>query len=135
MTRYIFPGGELDYLGMSVANLQCHGFEVRGVESWQERYGRTCRLWLDRLSTRMPEAEVESGSVKTRLWLAYLAGCSLAFSATRKGSFSVWRRSACGARWIAADTGGSVRGLARSEMHSRIPTLYHLHLTGDGCAE
>jgi hypothetical protein len=36
---------------------------------------------------------------------------------------------------VAADTGRSVRGLARSEMHSRIPTLYHIHLIGDGFAE
>jgi hypothetical protein len=36
---------------------------------------------------------------------------------------------------IAADKGGSVRGLARSEMHSRIPTRYHFQLIGNGCAE
>ena len=27
--RYIFPGGELDHVGMSLANLQVHGFEVQ----------------------------------------------------------------------------------------------------------
>ena len=87
LTRYIFPGGELDHLGMSIANLQRHGFEVHDVEGWREHYARTCRLWHDRLLTRMPEAEAEIGSVKTRLWLAYLAGCSLAFQRNTVGIF------------------------------------------------
>src|SRR5262249_61125998 len=30
--RYIFPGGELDHVGMSIANLERHGFEVHDVE-------------------------------------------------------------------------------------------------------
>jgi cyclopropane-fatty-acyl-phospholipid synthase len=72
---------------MSVANLQRHGFEVHGVESWREHEARTCRLWPDRLSTRMAEAEAEIGSVKTRPWLASLAGCSLAFQRNTVGIF------------------------------------------------
>ncbi len=38
LTRYIFPGGELDHLGMSVANLERYGFEVHDVEGWREHY-------------------------------------------------------------------------------------------------
>ncbi|MGE4048387.1 MAG: class I SAM-dependent methyltransferase [Acetobacteraceae bacterium] len=87
LTRYIFPGGELDHLGMSIANLQRHGFEVHDVEGWREHYARTCRLWHDRLLARMPEAEAEIGIIKTRLWLAYLAGCSLAFQRNTVGIF------------------------------------------------
>ena len=79
LTRYIFPGGELDHLGMSVANLQQHGFEVHDVEGWREHYARTCRLWHDKLLENQAAAEAAIGSVKTRLWLAYLVGCSLAF--------------------------------------------------------
>ena len=33
LTRYIFPGGELDHLGMSVSNLERFGFEVHDVEA------------------------------------------------------------------------------------------------------
>ncbi len=87
LTGYIFPGGELDHLGLSISNLQRHGFEVHDVEGWREHYARTCRLWHDRLLARMPEAEAEIGSVKTRLWLAYLAGCSLAFQRNTVGVF------------------------------------------------
>jgi cyclopropane-fatty-acyl-phospholipid synthase len=79
LTRYIFPGGELDHLGMSVANLERFGFEVHDVEGWREHYGRTTRLWWENLNARRDEAEAEVGPEKTRLWLLYLAGCSLAF--------------------------------------------------------
>lgn len=79
MVRYIFPGGELDHLGMSIANLERAGFEVHDVEAWREHYQRTTRLWWERLEARRPEAEALVGPEKTRLWLLYLAGVSLAF--------------------------------------------------------
>jgi cyclopropane-fatty-acyl-phospholipid synthase len=79
LTRYIFPGGELDHLGMSVANLERYGFEVHDVEAWREHYQRTTRLWWENLERRRAEAEAEVGPEKTRMWLIYLAGCSLAF--------------------------------------------------------
>ncbi|AWM85588.1 class I SAM-dependent methyltransferase [Microvirga sp. 17 mud 1-3] len=79
LTRYIFPGGELDHLGMSVANLERFGFEVHDVEGWREHYQRTTRLWWENLNARRKEAEAEVGPEKTRMWLLYLAGCSLAF--------------------------------------------------------
>ncbi len=79
LTRYIFPGGELDHLGMSVSNLERFGFEVHDVEAWREHYQRTTRLWWENLNARRKEAEAEVGPEKTRMWLLYLAGCSLAF--------------------------------------------------------
>jgi cyclopropane-fatty-acyl-phospholipid synthase len=85
LTRYIFPGGELDYLWRTIAGLEAHGFELRDVEGWREHYQRTCRLWHDRLLARYPEACGEVGEATTRVWLAYLAACSLAFE-----------RNACG---------------------------------------
>ncbi len=79
LTKYIFPGGELDHIGNTVMMLEQHGFEVHDVENWREHYQRTCRLWHDRLSARYDEAVEEVGEVKTRLWLVYLGGCSIAF--------------------------------------------------------
>ena len=58
LTRYIFPGGELDYIGMSVAGLERHGFEVHDVEGWREHYARTTRLWT---SASMPSGPRPSG--------------------------------------------------------------------------
>jgi len=79
LVKYIFPSGELDHLGMSVENLEGHGFEVHDVENLREHYGRTCRLWAERLRARFDEAIAEVGAPKARLWLLYLTGCALAF--------------------------------------------------------
>ncbi len=79
LVKYIFPGGELDHLGMSIENLEAHGFEVHDVENLREHYGRTCRLWAERLEARFDEAIKEVGAPKARLWLLYLTGCALAF--------------------------------------------------------
>ncbi len=85
LVRYIFPGGELDHLGMSIANLERSGFEIHDVEGWRENYMRTTFLWWERLNARRAEAEALVGPEKTRMWLLYLAGCSLAFR--RGGAF------------------------------------------------
>ena len=49
LTRYIFPGGELDYIGNTVTNLERQGFEIHDVEGWREHYQRTCRHWHDNM--------------------------------------------------------------------------------------
>ncbi|MGA8902285.1 class I SAM-dependent methyltransferase [Bradyrhizobium sp.] len=85
--RYIFPGGELDHVGMSIANLEMHNFEVHDVEAWREHYMRTTRLWHDRLSANREVAEREVGREKTRLWIAYLAVVSIAFTQGTIGIF------------------------------------------------
>ena len=85
--RYIFPGGELDHLGMSIGNLERYGFEVHDVEAWREHYARTTRLWHDSLAANRAAAEREIGTVKTRLWLAYLAASSIGFTRNSVGIF------------------------------------------------
>jgi cyclopropane-fatty-acyl-phospholipid synthase len=85
--RYIFPGGELDHVGMSVANLERYNFEVHDVEAWREHYMRTTRLWHDRLSANLGAAEREVGREKARLWIAYLAVVSIAFAQGTIGIF------------------------------------------------
>ncbi len=78
--RYIFPGGELDDIGHTVQAMEVHGFEVQDVENWRPHYARTTRLWCERLTARRAEAEAMVGPELVRLWLAYLAGVSLAFT-------------------------------------------------------
>ena len=72
---------------MSVANLERYGFEVHDVEGWREHYARTTRLWHDRLCANRADAEREVGAVKTRLWIAYLAACSIGFARNSVGIF------------------------------------------------
>lgn len=79
LVRYIFPGGELDYIGHSLQKLEAHRFEVHDVENWRLHYGRTCRLWAQRLEANFADAVAEIGEPKARLWLVYLVGCALGF--------------------------------------------------------
>ena len=79
MLKYIFPGGELDDIGHSVAAMEGAGFEVHDVEAWRQHYALTTRAWCERLTTRRDEAVALVGEETYRIWVAYLAGCSLAF--------------------------------------------------------
>jgi cyclopropane-fatty-acyl-phospholipid synthase len=88
MTSYIFPGGEVDHIGHSTTMLEASGFEVHDVEGWRAHYARTTALWCRRLHARRDEAEAMVGPERTRIWLAYLAGVSLAFS---RGSLSLFQ--------------------------------------------
>ena len=88
IVNYVFPGSELDHIGNSVDNIERHGFEIHDVEGWREHYARTTRLWHDRLQVNREAAEREVGDAKTRLWLLYLAGVSIAFE---RGSIGIFQ--------------------------------------------
>jgi len=79
LVKYIFPGGELDDIGHTLAAMEQAGFEVQDVEGWRWHYAETTRAWCERLYARRGEAEAIVGAPTTRIWLAYLAGCCLAF--------------------------------------------------------
>ena len=80
IAKYIFPGGELDDIGHSVVAMERAGFEVQDVEAWRLHYARTCKLWCERLTAERERAIAFVGEEKYRIWVAYLAGVSLAFS-------------------------------------------------------
>jgi len=80
IAKYIFPGGELDDIGHSVSAMERAGFEVHDVEGWRMHYARTCQLWCERLTANREQAIQYVGEEKYRIWVAYLAGVSLAFS-------------------------------------------------------
>lgn len=80
IAKYIFPGGELDDIGRSVTAMERAGFEVHDVEGWRRHYARTCEIWCNRLTAERETAIAEIGEDKYRIWVAYLAGVSLAFS-------------------------------------------------------
>lgn len=87
LVDYIFPGGELDHIGGTTDAMERNGFEVHDTEGWREHYGRTCRLWTERLQANRAEAERLVGQAKTRIWLLYLAGVCLAFERGTVGIF------------------------------------------------
>ncbi len=80
IAKYIFPGGELDDIGHSLIAMERAGFEVQDVEAWRLHYARTCKLWCERLTAEREKAIGYVGEEKYRIWVAYLAGVSLAFS-------------------------------------------------------
>ena len=74
LTRYIFPGGELDYIGRTVTQSRT----ATASRCATSRLARTLpahlpRFWHDRLRARYDEASAEVGETTTRVWLAYLA--------------------------------------------------------------
>jgi len=79
ITRFIFPGGALDHIGMTVTNLERHGFEVQDVENWRAHYRHTLEAWAERLWSHREQAECEIGAGRTRLWLLYFTLFALAF--------------------------------------------------------
>lgn len=78
LVKYIFPGGELDHLGMSVENSKVTALRFMTVRT-------SGTLWpnlpdvAERLHARFDEAIKIVGAPKARLWLLYLTGCALAF--------------------------------------------------------
>jgi cyclopropane-fatty-acyl-phospholipid synthase len=79
LAKYIFPGGALDDIGHTLAEMEIAGFEVQDVEGWRMHYARTCRLWCERLMARKDEAIALVGEPKYRIYVAYLAGCAIVF--------------------------------------------------------
>ena len=79
INTWIFPGGELDYIGLTLTNLERFGFEVRDVESTREHYHLALKCWSERLYARRAEAVAEAGEARTRLWLLYFALSAMGF--------------------------------------------------------
>jgi len=77
--KYIFPGGALDDIGHSLAAMERAGFGVHDVEGWRAHYALTTKHWCERLTARQDEAMQLVGAETYRIWVAYLAGVSLAF--------------------------------------------------------
>jgi cyclopropane-fatty-acyl-phospholipid synthase len=59
--------------------MEAHRFQIHDVEGWREHYAQTTRLWYRALIDREAQARAEVGDEKYRMWIAYLAGVSLAF--------------------------------------------------------
>ncbi len=78
LTKYIFPGGELDHQGHVLDSMEAGGFEVHDVEGWRDHYGLTCEHWARRLEANKVEAIRMVGEEKYRMWLLYLGGVAMA---------------------------------------------------------
>lgn len=73
INRFIFPGGELDSIGMTVGNLGDHGFEVLDVHNLRDDFALTLRHWCQRLQAHHDQAVAEVGEARARMWALYFA--------------------------------------------------------------
>jgi cyclopropane-fatty-acyl-phospholipid synthase len=80
LRRYIFPGAEPDNIGNTIMVMEGHGLEVRDVENWRDFYALTTRMWCERLTANKDKAIALVGPQTYHMWVAYLGGCSLAFT-------------------------------------------------------
>ena len=81
LLKYIFPGSELTPVGMTTDFMETSGFEVHDVESWREHYALTLKYWSKNLSANKEAAIKLVGPERYRLWLAYMTGGSVGFTA------------------------------------------------------
>ncbi|MCP5431903.1 MAG: class I SAM-dependent methyltransferase [Alphaproteobacteria bacterium] len=111
ITRFIFPGGELDYIGHTVDQLGRYGFEVLDVENIREHMELTLRAWEGGLHARRTEAEALVGPERTVLWLCYFALFAKAFERAACLSYqTVAAKRAPGASGRPLDRAGLYRG-------------------------
>jgi len=82
---YVFPDGELDKLGVTVARFEEAGFEVRGVEALRENYALTLRAWVHNLQQNWSRATALTSTGRARVWLLYMAACALGFERRQFG--------------------------------------------------
>lgn len=73
INRFIFPGGELDSIAMTVSNLGDHGFEVLDVHNLRDDFALTLRHWCQRLQAHHDQAVAEVGEARARMWALYFA--------------------------------------------------------------
>jgi len=77
--RYIFPGGRLSGLDLTIQAAEDNGFEVLDVENLRPHYALTCRLWRQRLEANHDAALRSVDEMTYRAWRIWLAGSALSF--------------------------------------------------------
>ena len=89
VTTYIFPGGELDYVGNTITNMGRLGLEVMDVECLRESFYLTLQEWERRLKTNRVAAIAEAGEPRTLLWQMYFALFIKAFERTACTNYAI----------------------------------------------
>lgn len=79
ISKYIFPGGELDNVPHTQVVMEECGFEILDVETWRRHYARTLREWYRRLHENHMAAAKYVPQTVLRAWRLYLLGFALSF--------------------------------------------------------
>ena len=111
INRYIFPGGELDHIGLTCINMESHRLEVIDVENIREHYRRTCELWVERLWQNREAAVAVADWPRVRLWLFYLSMFAVGLDRGVCGTFQVVAsRRKVGSSGLPMERRGSLEG-------------------------
>jgi cyclopropane-fatty-acyl-phospholipid synthase len=83
--KYIFPGGHLPSLPLTLRIMRDCGLNMLDIENLWPHYARTARCWLDNLEREWPAIQKIDPAVFTerfrRIWTMYLSGTSNTFRA------------------------------------------------------
>jgi cyclopropane-fatty-acyl-phospholipid synthase len=79
ISRYVFPDGQLEPIGLLVSEMNDAGFEVRHEENLREHYAKTLHAWGDNLEAHWEEAVEDVGLGRARVWRLYMAASRLGF--------------------------------------------------------
>ncbi len=79
ISRYVFPDGELEPIGLLVSEMNDAGFEIRHEENLREHYALTLRDWGENLERHWESAVAEVGVGRARVWRLYMAASRLGF--------------------------------------------------------
>ncbi|MFC4950222.1 class I SAM-dependent methyltransferase [Pseudonocardia sp. GCM10023141] len=79
ISRYVFPDGQLEPIGLLVSEMNDAGFEIRHEENLREHYAKTLAAWGANLEDHWDEAVADVGIGRARVWRLYMAASRLGF--------------------------------------------------------
>jgi cyclopropane-fatty-acyl-phospholipid synthase len=77
--RYVFPNGELPYIGLLLQQMNAAGMEAHDVENLRPHYALTLKHWSQRFEAASEVIQTMVDAKTYRIWRTYLAGCCYAF--------------------------------------------------------
>ncbi|HEV7735468.1 MAG TPA: class I SAM-dependent methyltransferase [Candidatus Binatia bacterium] len=87
LNRHVFPNAEQDDVSHFLDSVERARFEIVDVENLRAHYARTTHQWVERLQANAIRAREVVDERTYRIWVAYLASASVAFSSGSIGLY------------------------------------------------
>jgi cyclopropane-fatty-acyl-phospholipid synthase len=84
-SRYVFPDGQLQRLGVVLQVAEDAGMEVRDDETLREHYALTLRAWVANLEANRERIIEIAGEQRALIWRLYMTGAAMAFESGEIG--------------------------------------------------
>lgn len=79
ITKYIFPGGELESISNVLTVMEDESYDIIDVECLRQHYYKTLKYWVENLKANEKEAIKLTNETIYRTWLLYMTGCAINF--------------------------------------------------------